>query len=67
MTKEELLTPQELAAELGVPVKNLRAWLRKVEMRPEDEKGQRWELTTEEADFVRHQFSQRQGAFVKNK
>ena len=51
------LTPEQLADELGVAAKEIRKWLRTVEMRPEVEKHQPWKLTQEEAGFVRRQFS----------
>jgi predicted site-specific integrase-resolvase len=52
-----VFTPQELATELGVDVKAIRAWLRRVEMRPEFEKNSPWQLTSEEAEYVRREFS----------
>ena len=52
----DTVTPEELAVELGVDAKAIRSWLRSVEMRSETEKHARWQLSTEEANFVRTQF-----------
>ncbi|MCY7413070.1 MAG: helix-turn-helix domain-containing protein [Salinibacterium sp.] len=56
-TPTEPTTPTELARQLRVPVKTIRAWLRTQNLRPDIEKGNRWILTSEHADAVRQRFA----------
>jgi hypothetical protein len=48
-------TPRELAHDLDVSAKTIRAYLR--EEYPEHEHGSRWELDEEQATVVRARFS----------
>lgn len=50
------MTPEELAAELGVSGKSLRAWLRSEVPRSDVEHGQRWELSRETVQAARAKF-----------
>lgn len=50
-------TPSELAVELKVDPKRVRAWLRKQGFRSGAELGQQWELSQEQAEDVRRAFA----------
>lgn len=50
------MTPDELAAQLGVSAKSLRAWLRRTSPRSVQEKGQPWRLSPEEIAAARRCF-----------
>ena len=63
---DSMVIPKKLARELSIDEKRIRRWLRDVEMRPESEKGAPWNLTTQKADMVGRQFSQRGGAALRN-
>ena len=52
-------TPNELAAQLGISPKALRAWLRSAFPRPESEKWTRWKLDDRMIRTVRAQFRDR--------
>jgi hypothetical protein len=52
MLNPELITPSEVAHSYNLDPKRVRAWLRKQGWRPDDEQGQRWFLTMEQADQV---------------
>jgi len=49
-------TPDELAEELGVSGKTVRAWLRETYPRPDREVHQRWSLTDAQVEAVRVRF-----------
>jgi predicted site-specific integrase-resolvase len=51
-----VVTPKQLAADLPVPAKTIRSWLRSSGFRPDVEKGARWLLTDEQAKLVRERF-----------
>lgn len=51
-----MLTPSDLADELGISPKRIRDYLRAGFTRPGDEKYQRWHLTPEMAAAVRQHF-----------
>jgi hypothetical protein len=53
------MTPDELAAELGVSSKSVRAWLRRTNSRSPVEKHQRWQLSAREVDAARAHFAAR--------
>ncbi len=54
---EETTTPVDLARELGIDPKRVRAWLRKEAPRPEADLGDLWALSPAEADSVRRAFA----------
>jgi hypothetical protein len=60
-TPIDAITPSELARELGHDDggKAIRRWLRTQSWRSEVEKGVRWYLSPEQADFVRSEFRNR--------
>jgi len=51
------MTPDELAAELGVSPRSVRAWLRRTNSRSLLEKHQRWHLSAREVDAARAHFA----------
>jgi hypothetical protein len=51
------IRPNDLAKELGVNPKSLRAYLRKVHTRPNDAKNTSWYLSDAQADDVREHFA----------
>jgi hypothetical protein len=53
------VTPNELAAELGVPGIRVRNWLRRNRPRGEDDKWTRWELTSADEEAIRDAFAAR--------
>lgn len=50
------MTPNRLAAELGISPKSLRAWLRRTYPRPESQKHSEWYLTPDVVAAVRAHF-----------
>jgi hypothetical protein len=56
MLDHEFVSPSEIAAELSVSPKRVRAWLRKQGWRPAIELGQRWQLTKDQATATRRKF-----------
>ena len=55
----EYITPNELAEEMGVDPKNLRAWLRRqTDNRPG--RGNRWALDTETVEWIKENYQQTQ-------
>ena len=52
MTREELLTPKELATRLETSPRRVRSWLRKMHPRPAEEKRRRWHIPNEWAKEV---------------
>ena len=52
------MEPDQLASQLGVSGKTIRAWLRKNFPRPPVDKGQPWSLTEEQVVAVRNHFKQ---------
>ncbi|TFD66083.1 hypothetical protein [Cryobacterium sp. Hh38] len=60
-TSNDAITPPELARALGHRDggKAIRRWLRTQSWRSEAEKGVRWCLSPEQADFVRNEFRNR--------
>lgn len=53
----QVLRPNDLAKELGVDGKRVRAFLRDTFPRPTDSKNTNWELTQEMADAVKARFT----------
>ena len=53
------MTADELAQELGISAKTLRAWLRRTGARTEAEHGRRWVLDQEQIEAARAQFERR--------
>lgn len=56
---EVMMTPVELAVEMGVEPIQVRRYLRERFPRSQVEKGQRWQLTDEMVDDVRAHFRSR--------
>ena len=50
-------TPTDLAEELGISPKSLRAWLRTNFSRPADAKGSRWVLTADQEKAARKHYT----------
>jgi hypothetical protein len=57
MPDNEAITPYDLAAELGVDAKRVRAWLRKQGWRTEAAHWQPWSLTEAQAESTRQAFT----------
>jgi hypothetical protein len=55
------MRPDELARELGVSGKTIRAWLRETYPRRAGEEHQPWHLTATQIRAVRERFSERRG------
>jgi DNA-binding transcriptional MerR regulator len=51
------MTPKDLAAELGVSPKTLRAWLREEFPRKPEDHGKRWRISPAMAVATRRRFS----------
>jgi len=56
MANKETIRPEELANELGVSGKLVRAYLRKTFVRSPEAKNTAWVLTSEQAKDVREHF-----------
>jgi predicted site-specific integrase-resolvase len=52
MMSVQVVTPEDLALQLGVSAKTIRAWLRTVYKRPAEEKNAPWYLNAEQAVAV---------------
>lgn len=53
------MRPEDLAEELGLSGKTIRAWLRERYPRTENQKHQPWSLSTAQEKAVRERFSER--------
>ena len=61
MDTERTYRPEELATELGVSGKLIRAFLRKTFTRTPEAKNTAWVVTNEQAEIVRKHFLSRRG------
>jgi hypothetical protein len=61
MANERTYRPEQLAEQLGVSGKIVRAYLRRTFTRPAEAKGSTWVVTGDQAKIVREHFLARRG------
>ena len=61
MANERTYRPEQLAEQLGISGKVVRAYLRKTFTRAESAKGSTWVVTDDQAKIVRKHFLERRG------
>jgi hypothetical protein len=64
-TKTKLMSPKELAAELGIDPKVLRGWLRKEHTRKAEAKNTSWVITPAVAAAARKNFAKNKAGSAK--